>query len=523
MKTNGEREEAWRRRIGDYHDPELFNKHATDKVWITINEEEPVVMEEDSDSSKSSKSDEGKPKQSFNNLSPIMKFKLIRREIKLEIHNFYYAKDGSVEILIFAEKADEIMTIKNFGDYKVDIKKHHYKNFVKGIIKDPVIRASSKEELIEGLSNCKVVDVYIKTTVERFENGKVKRDRSGEVIQIPTDEAEIKFELETPPPEVKLFGLNLPVKNYIPEAIQCRKCFKFSHTSKWCQSKKPKVCYWCSQNEHINKGERCPNNPQCINCPSGRNAHANISKDCPAREKEKEIQIIKYQNKCSYQQAKNRYEGAKSSYAKAVRNSAPTQTYANGTIPNPEEIMTRAAKSMEEQLRENMDSVVNDMKNRMEQQMQNMMGTMQTMMSTMMQNMFTQMTGQSLQTNLVSQMPTLPNLPKYYSPQAQGYIQNMHSYSNMSPFQGSGQLINNTPSLNTLSDVQQKDETFYSGQAGKYEEIPISLVQQLKPVGPGGNREVKLRLPSSEEPQTKAMRMSPGEPPPLTEPGEPGE
>ena len=289
---NGERGVAWRRRIGDY-DPELFNKHASDRMWLTITEDtdETAAMEDDSESSNK---DEGKQKHSFNALSPNLKYQMIKAEIKAE--NFYYSKEGSVDIFIFADKAEDIMTIKNLGGFKVNIKKHHFKNFVKGTITDPVIRVSSKEDLIEGLANCKVVDVYIKTTVERFENGKVKRDSQGEVIQIPTDVAEIKFELETPPKEVQLFGLVLPVSKYIPEAIQCRKCFKFSHTSKWCKSKDPRVCHWCSQKEHTSRGERCPNDPQCINCPRGSNAHANISKDCPTREKEKEIQIIKYNN-----------------------------------------------------------------------------------------------------------------------------------------------------------------------------------------------------------------------------------
>lgn len=520
--SNGDRGNAWRRRLGD-HDPELFDKHAAERIWLTIKAEEVKMDIQPGGSEGETDETVSKNEKTFNDLSPAQKYKLIKQITKPE--NFNYTKEGFVEILVLADKAGDILSINKIGEYNVSITKHKYKNFVKGTIKHKTIRKSTEEEILEDLCNCRVLEVYIKQTVEKDKEGKIKRDENGEVYKINTDVAEIKFELEQVPPQVYVFGVRLDVEPFKPEAIQCRICFLFTHTSKWCQNKDHPVCYWCSKPAHTKKGERCPNKGHCRNCPEGQDQHSNISKDCPTRQQETEIQTIKVNNKCTYWEAKSLFKSRENTYAKAARNNPPTQSYGNGTGPNTEEIMSMAVKAIDERLKETMDQVMISMKQQMEQQMQTMMQTMiqsmmPSMMQVMMQNMFPQMTGPSLQTNLASQMPTIPNVPNYYSPQAQGYIQNMHSFPSMNASQGSGLLTNCASTLNTPSDLPKNEETFFSGQAGQYEEIPISLVSQLKPVRPGGLAEAKLRLPGSEEPPVKAMKISPGQPPPPPEPGD---
>ena len=494
--NNGERGEAWRRRLGD-HDPQLFDKHGADRMWLTIK-----GVEEEMDQGSGNDEDNPGEQKSFNTLRPAQKFTLIRKVIKKPL-NFYYSKGGSVEILIFADKADEIMKITEIGDFKVTIEKHSFKNYIKGTIKHPVISKSSKEEIIEGLSNSKVVDVYVKQTPARNKDGKVIRDNDGNVQLVPTDVAEVKFELENIPPQVELFGLILEVYPYEAEAVQCRTCFLFSHTSKWCNNKDTPVCYWCSQNTHTRKGERCTNEPHCRNCPTGQNKHANISKDCPMRKVEKEIQNIKIGNKCSYYEAKNIYKGKINSYAKPTR---AIHSYAAVTDADRNEKEKRASEKIwQERLEENNKQWGEKMK-RVEDRFNNKLIEINQMIKqtveAAVQAMLNQIMPQMFQT--IPPLPTMFSpqmIPHHMSSQSREYRDHMQkSLSNVNFLSDAAKEDEQLPhELHDDSiDVYQSDETRSARRRSNPGDSPPNKVQKQSPEstdpgGPGGHQNRKKR------------------------------
>lgn len=94
-------------------------------------------------------------------------------------------------------------------------------------------------------------------------------------------------------------GITIEAHSYHPEmarrpVIQCRKCFRFGHTQKWCKAKEQK-CGNCSDAGHATADCPCSNTPpcedlatcehiiakrRCINC---KGEHASTHPQCPTR------------------------------------------------------------------------------------------------------------------------------------------------------------------------------------------------------------------------------------------------
>ncbi|XP_066909367.1 uncharacterized protein [Halyomorpha halys] len=145
---------------------------------------------------------------------------------------------------------------------------HRSLNYSKGLLFCPEISTYSGEEVQNELLDKGVTEV--KRIFKKLENTK-----------IPTHLWVLTFASPDLPGNIKLDFINIKVRLYIPNPVQCFKCYAFNHFFVDCQKH---ICGKCGLPFH--EGE-CMNEMKCINC-TGKLAW---SRSCKSFLKEKEIQI----------------------------------------------------------------------------------------------------------------------------------------------------------------------------------------------------------------------------------------
>lgn len=160
------------------------------------------------------------------------------------------------------------------------------KSFVKGIIKCKELEHSDIEEIKSELKSQGVTDVY------RFST-----KRNGELFK--TSSNFLKFNLQVLPEFIKIAFMKKRIEPYVELPTQCFKCHRLGHIAARC-----KIELWkCGCYKH--DGLSFKNPPLCANCGEGYESN---NRNCPAYQKEKEVQrIIAYQ-KLSCTDAKNLVE-----------------------------------------------------------------------------------------------------------------------------------------------------------------------------------------------------------------------
>ena len=291
----GGKEVAWKQRIGNYEES-LFDRLGEQRLWITIQDFiDQTVMDTTEMDSTDSVSDTIPVSllKTFKSLTPGKKFQIAKDLAKPQ--NTQYHKDGTLSIQVTEREANELIGVRTVGSVKISITKNRFKNRVRGVIKNDVIKSSPKEEIIEDLEEYGATGAYIIEKPLRDSNDKIIR--KDQKIQFgATGSAVITFEKEQLPPYVILFGLRLEVTQYIPDAMQCRKCYNYGHTKKWCKEAVP-ICGWCSIKSHTEDGQKCENKPKCRHCDEGHDNHANFDKQCPMYVREKNLAEIREINK----------------------------------------------------------------------------------------------------------------------------------------------------------------------------------------------------------------------------------
>lgn len=292
--------EAWKQRIGDEYNTQLWNTLAADRLWITISD--PETAENRSHMA-------GNTNVNFQSLSPAKKYNILTKHTNPQSIN--YTKTGTVNLLVTRDEAETLLTVQKLDEFQVTISKHKYKNQVRGIITNDVISSSSQEEIEEGLEKDGCVHVRMKTRPKRNRNkdNEIVRDHEGKAILEPAPSAIVTFERETLPDHVILFGIQTRVTQFEPEPMQCFRCFEFGKCFRWENNKRltdckavKELCGWCSEEKHTNKSERCKNTAHCRNC--SISGHPSFSKECPLYLKEKKILYIKETAKVPYPKAK---------------------------------------------------------------------------------------------------------------------------------------------------------------------------------------------------------------------------
>lgn len=214
----------------------------------------------------------------------------------------------SGDILIKVEKkkqAESLIKLTRILDANVEVSEHKSLNNCKGVISAYELQHETPENLLEYLSDQKVIDVKFHT---KTVNG----------TPYNTGLVFLTFGTSELPEVIKVGLLNLRVRPYIPQPMRCFICHKFGHISLNCNSKSSPKCYNCNQDKHIqDRNEKCQSSPVCVNC--NENSHNSYNRNCSEYKRQLEIQTIRVTQKVSMAEAVKRSNLNRTTYAQTVK------------------------------------------------------------------------------------------------------------------------------------------------------------------------------------------------------------
>ncbi|CAN8031289.1 unnamed protein product [Ixodes persulcatus] len=185
-----------------------------------------------------------------------------------------------------SEQSTALLSLNSVSDYKVTVTPHRTLNKVKGVISEDDLLESTKDELVDGLSDQGVVAAK-----------RISLRREGK--EINTKHVILTFELSKIPESIKAGYLNCRVRPYVPNPRRCFHCQRFGHSAQSCRGKT--TCAKCGQNDH--PSDNCANPPHCINCGE---PHAAYSRSCKKWKEEKEVITLKVKENVSFPEARKR-------------------------------------------------------------------------------------------------------------------------------------------------------------------------------------------------------------------------
>lgn len=180
----------------------------------------------------------------------------------------------SIDIL----QASAIRDAIQLDNIPINVSAHRTLNSSKGVITCRHLMDCSETEILEELETQGVTSVKI---IQR----KIKEELT------PTSTIILTFDT----PILNVAYMKIKVRRYIPQPLQCFKCFKYGHSSSTC--KRDPICL-CGRPKHEGV---CQEPAICPNCEGDHNARSRI---CPVYLAEKEIQQIKAEQNISYTDAK---------------------------------------------------------------------------------------------------------------------------------------------------------------------------------------------------------------------------
>lgn len=180
--------------------------------------------------------------------------------------------------------SDNLLRSTELAGIPITVSPHKYLNFKKGIVRCQDLKHCNVTEILEGLADQHVKDVY-----------RISITKDGN--KIPTGTLILTFDLSILPKEIKVGYLSVRVEAYIPNPVRCFKCQRYGHNKNYC--KHGATCPKCGKEDH--EEEACREEPHCINCDGD---HPAFSKSCPKWVQEKEIQKLKHTLNLSYKDAR---------------------------------------------------------------------------------------------------------------------------------------------------------------------------------------------------------------------------
>lgn len=202
---------------------------------------------------------------------------------------------GDLILKVKGEKeAEKVLKIQKIGDWPVTVERHQTLNSSKGVIFNPDICWLTEREIIEGLVDYKVKEVFI------FKRTPRNTETIIEKVPKPFGLAVLTFDTQQPPQRIKYGFEYIEVRKYIPNPMRCRKCQKLGHTAGKCQLKKH-VCEQCGKGF---EGDNVPTHEctikMCVNCV--QTGHASNDRDCPKYLMAKQVEtIMVMDNKTRYE------------------------------------------------------------------------------------------------------------------------------------------------------------------------------------------------------------------------------
>ena len=183
----------------------------------------------------------------------------------------------------------------SFFGVPVEVTEHQSLNSSKGIIRNPILRAETEENILE----------YLKpqgfTHVKRFT---IRKNNE----RINTNTLLLTFNSVATPKTLKIFYQIIQVELYVPNPLRCFNCQKVGHHENNCPADLGSVCEKCGTGNHDHLASQCKKPAKCVNC--GEN-HMSRSSDCDVWKKEKEVMKIKVTQRLTYPEARKIYDQQK--------------------------------------------------------------------------------------------------------------------------------------------------------------------------------------------------------------------
>ena len=183
----------------------------------------------------------------------------------------------------------------SFFGVPVEVTEHKSLNSSKGIIRNPILRSETEENILEYLKPQGV------THVKRFT---IRKNHE----TINTNTLLLTFNSVVTPKTLKIFYQIIQVELYVPNPLRCFNCQKFGHHESNCPADLGSVCEKCGKGNHDHLTSQCQNKAKCVNC--GEN-HMSRSSDCDVWKKEKEVMKIKITQRLTYPEARKIYDQQK--------------------------------------------------------------------------------------------------------------------------------------------------------------------------------------------------------------------
>ncbi|KAL7290081.1 hypothetical protein TKK_0015809 [Trichogramma kaykai] len=172
---------------------------------------------------------------------------------------------------------------------------------------NPTTKLPVKKGIIRGVDT-QIDDQTIKNNLEFSERFKLiemkrldmrNRNPTDENKWIPSRSLLLTFEGQEIPREVFIAKVKFIVEPYVPNPMQCHKCFIFGHKAKICRNKAK--CYKCGADQH--EGE-CETSFKCVNCLEGKNDHKSTDKRCEVYRKQAEVNVLVAYDNITYREAR---------------------------------------------------------------------------------------------------------------------------------------------------------------------------------------------------------------------------
>lgn len=209
--------------------------------------------------------------------------------------------------VLYQHQYENLPKITAFEDIPVAISPHRSLNTVRGVISDDDLKYMSEEELLNGLKDQNVTNVY---------RIKIKRENK----EIETKHFVLTFASSILPDTVEVGYTRLNLRPYIPNPRRCYNCQRYGHGSQSCRGQT--TCAKCASHEHAS--ENCKvEPPHCVNC---EGSHPAYSRACPTWKQEKSIITLKVKENITFREARKRHSLVESrSYSVVLQQGAATQ------------------------------------------------------------------------------------------------------------------------------------------------------------------------------------------------------
>ena len=233
-------------------------------------------------------------------------------------------RDGEIEVEFTNDKdakqamsaTEFIFTVKDGNSRRqvrvpMSVSAHRTKNASRGVIYCEDLEDVSDDDIADGLAAFGVASAR-----------RIKSRKNG--VLVPTQSIVLTFDQVELPQEIPVGYVKVKVRQYIPSPMRCLRCLRFGHTKLHCKNRP--TCSKCAASDHT--GDDCTAEPRkCVNCGEDQTPHNAFDPKCPALLREKDIVAIKYTEKVSFREARERYNTThpRRSYASVAKGAQPTR------------------------------------------------------------------------------------------------------------------------------------------------------------------------------------------------------